>query len=81
MTMQPNFISASTLTGDDVVNVQGESLGNLKDIMLDTSSGKIGWRQKESGAEREQGSSQGRAWLRQGSLAELCRSDIWPHPE
>lgn len=41
MTMQPTFISASTLIGDDVVNPQGESLGDLKDIMLDTSSGKI----------------------------------------
>lgn len=41
MTMQPTFISSSTLIGDDVVNPQGESLGDLKDIMLDTSSGKI----------------------------------------
>lgn len=43
MTMQPTFLSASTLTGDDVVNPQGESLGNLKDIMLDTSTGKIAY--------------------------------------
>lgn len=43
MTMQPNFLSASTLTGDDVVNLQGDSLGNLKDIMLDTSTGKIAY--------------------------------------
>lgn len=41
MTMQPSFLSASTLTGDAVVNPQGDSLGNLKDIMLDTSTGKI----------------------------------------
>lgn len=41
MTMQPHFLSASTLTGDDVVNPQGESLGNVKDIMLDTTTGKI----------------------------------------
>lgn len=43
MTTQPTFISASTLTGDDVVNPQGESLGDLKDIMLDTSTGKIAY--------------------------------------
>lgn len=43
MTMHPTFISASTLTGDDIVNPQGESLGDLKDIMLDTSTGKIAY--------------------------------------
>lgn len=43
MTMQPTFLSASTLIGDDVVNPQGESLGDLKDIMLDTSTGKISY--------------------------------------
>lgn len=43
MTMQPNFLSASTLNGDDVVNPQGETLGNLKDIMLDINTGKISY--------------------------------------
>lgn len=37
------FLSASKLTGDDVKNSQGESLGDLKDIMIDTSSGKIAY--------------------------------------
>lgn len=43
MTIQPKYLSASTLTGDDVVNPQGETLGDLKDIMLDTSSGQIAY--------------------------------------
>ncbi|MEO7199484.1 MAG: PRC-barrel domain-containing protein [Dokdonella sp.] len=43
MTIQPNYLSASTLTGDDVVNPQGETLGDLKDIMLDISTGQIAY--------------------------------------
>lgn len=39
----PHILSASTLTGDDVVNPQGESLGSLKDFMLDTATGKIAY--------------------------------------
>lgn len=37
------FISASTLSGDDVKNPQGESLGDLKDIMIDVSTGRIAY--------------------------------------
>lgn len=43
MTIQPKFLSASTLTGDSVVNPQGETLGDLKDIMLDISTGQISY--------------------------------------
>lgn len=35
------YLSATTLIGDDVENPQGEALGDLNDIMLDTTSGKI----------------------------------------
>ena len=31
------------MTGDDVKNPQGESLGDLKDLMIDTSTGKIAY--------------------------------------
>ncbi len=37
------YLSATTLIGDDVVNRAGESLGSLKEIMLDTASGKISY--------------------------------------
>jgi sporulation protein YlmC with PRC-barrel domain len=43
MTDSPHFLTASTLTGDTVKNPQGESLGDLKDIMLDTVNGKIAY--------------------------------------
>ena len=36
-------LSASSLIGDKVVNAQGENIGNLKDIMVDTGSGKIAY--------------------------------------
>ena len=39
----PQYLSASTLTGDNIVNPQGESLGDLKDIMLDTQTGEIAY--------------------------------------
>lgn len=35
------MLSASTLIGDNVVNLQGEHLGEIKDFMLDTESGRI----------------------------------------
>ena len=36
-------LSATTLVGDSVKNVQGEKLGNLKDVMLDFESGRIAY--------------------------------------
>ena len=41
MTNTTRFLSASTVIGDAVKNPQGESLGDLKEIMFDTDSGKI----------------------------------------
>ncbi|MEO6798626.1 MAG: PRC-barrel domain-containing protein [Rhodanobacter sp.] len=43
MTQTPRFLSASTLNGDTVKNHKDESLGDLKDIMIDTTSGKIAY--------------------------------------
>ncbi len=37
------YLSATTLIGDDVDNPQGDSLGDLKDIMLDVSTGKVAY--------------------------------------
>ena len=37
------LLSASTLSGDDVKNSQGESLGHVKDIMLDTENNRIAY--------------------------------------
>ena len=39
----PHHLSASTLTVDPVKNHQGEDLGNLKDLMIDTTEGKIAY--------------------------------------
>ncbi|GGY53647.1 PRC-barrel domain-containing protein [Parvularcula lutaonensis] len=38
--MQP-VLSATSLTGDEVVNAQGEKIGKLEDIMIDMSNGRI----------------------------------------
>lgn len=43
MTTAPRFLSSSTLSGDAIKNPQGESLGDLKDIMIDTNSGKVAY--------------------------------------
>lgn len=38
---RPVVLSASTLSSDDVYNPKGEKLGDIKEIMLDTRSGKV----------------------------------------
>lgn len=43
MTTAPRFLSTSTLAGDAIKNPQGDSLGDLKDIMIDTTSGKVAY--------------------------------------
>lgn len=43
MNQNPGFMSASTLSGDTVKNHKGESLGDLKDIMIDTKTGKVAY--------------------------------------
>jgi sporulation protein YlmC with PRC-barrel domain len=40
---QPNVLSASTLIGDKVVNPQGETLGEIKELMIDPQSGHVGY--------------------------------------
>lgn len=39
----PQVMGASTLTGNDVVNSQGEDLGDIEEIMLDVESGRIAY--------------------------------------
>lgn len=38
-----NILSASSLQGNDVKNNQGENLGDIKDFMVDTQTGKINY--------------------------------------
>ena len=40
---QPTVMSASTLTGDNVVNLQNEDLGTIEHIMLDLASGRVAY--------------------------------------
>ena len=37
----PQLMGANTLIGNDVYNQNDEDLGDIKEIMLDTSSGKV----------------------------------------
>jgi sporulation protein YlmC with PRC-barrel domain len=39
----PQVMAASTLEGDDVVNVAGEKLGTIDEIMLDVPGGRIAY--------------------------------------
>lgn len=41
--LSSRFLSASTLVGADVRNPQDESLGDLKDVMIDAASGTIAY--------------------------------------
>lgn len=41
--MQPASLSASTLTGDDVRNLDGEKLGHLEEIVIDLDSGRVNY--------------------------------------
>lgn len=41
--LSSRFLSASTLVGANVRNPQDESLGDLKDFMIDSTSGKIAY--------------------------------------
>ncbi|HMM67972.1 MAG TPA: PRC-barrel domain-containing protein [Dokdonella sp.] len=43
MTNTAKFMSATTLIGDGIRNPQNETLGDLKEIMMDTASGKIAY--------------------------------------
>jgi sporulation protein YlmC with PRC-barrel domain len=39
----PSLMGAGTLIGDDVYNAAGETLGDIKEIMLDMQSGKVAY--------------------------------------
>lgn len=39
----PDVMDAASLTGDDVVNADGEDLGKIKAIMLDVRSGRVAY--------------------------------------
>ena len=39
----PELMSAGSLTHNDVFNLQGEDLGDVKDIMLDMRSGRVSY--------------------------------------
>jgi len=41
--MAPRLLSASSITGDTVVNATGDDLGSIKDLMVDTENGKIAY--------------------------------------
>lgn len=41
--MENLILSSSTLVGSDVKNLRGEELGSVKDIMIDTQTGKVSY--------------------------------------
>ena len=41
--MTPINLSSSSICGTDVVNPQKESLGDIKDVMIDTTSGRVSY--------------------------------------
>lgn len=43
------MLSASTLTGDKVVNPQGDDLGDIKDLMIDVDTGQVAYAVLEFG--------------------------------
>jgi sporulation protein YlmC with PRC-barrel domain len=47
--MQPRSLSASTLTGDKVTNLDGDKLGHLEEIVIDLHSGRVDYAVLSSG--------------------------------
>lgn len=45
----PEVMAADTLEGDDVINQQGENLGEIKKIMIDVQSGRVAYAVLSSG--------------------------------
>lgn len=39
----PHVLSSGTITGDSVVNPQGENLGTIKDLMIEIDSGQVAY--------------------------------------
>jgi sporulation protein YlmC with PRC-barrel domain len=44
-----HILSSSTISGDKVVNRQGEDLGDIKDLMIDVDSGRVAYAVLEFG--------------------------------
>lgn len=44
-----SVLSASSLSGDKIVNRQGETLGDIKDLMIDVGSGRVAYAVLEFG--------------------------------
>jgi sporulation protein YlmC with PRC-barrel domain len=44
-----HILSASTISGDKVVNRQGEDLGDIKDLMIDVDNGRVAYAVLEFG--------------------------------
>ena len=40
---EPRVFSASTLTGDKVVNLQGENVGRIEELMIDLDAGRLAY--------------------------------------
>lgn len=47
--MEPSALSASTLTGDRVRNLDGDKLGNLEEIVIDLETGRVNYAVLSSG--------------------------------
>jgi sporulation protein YlmC with PRC-barrel domain len=47
--MQPTSLSASTLTGDNVRNLDGDKLGHLEEIVIDLDTGRVNYAVLSSG--------------------------------
>lgn len=45
----PRLMTADTLTGDRVINLQGDTLGKITDIMLDVPRGRVAYAVMSSG--------------------------------
>ncbi len=43
LAVRPRVLSASTLTGDNVVNLQKEDLGKIEHLMIDLASGHVAY--------------------------------------
>jgi len=41
--MKPNILSATTITGSDVKNLERENIGNIQDLMIELESGNVAY--------------------------------------
>lgn len=47
--MEPQSLSASTITGDDVRNLDGDNLGHIEELVIDIDSGRVNYAVLSSG--------------------------------